>query len=151
MWPNPQFLADLVTFTEKIVNWKLHFLCSGISFLKYTVLKKQFQHILWIRRDVLRTYLKQQTVQKTMQYLWRICHNQNDEFHNLTKKVKLEGSEFKNLGTEGIHTFLNWNLHLRVVNLMSGWNLRFVLMLANSVLVFGIVRNFWFSTYVIGV
>ena len=28
MWPNPQFPADLVTFTEKIFNGKLHFLCS---------------------------------------------------------------------------------------------------------------------------
>ena len=29
MWPNPQFPADLVTFTEEILNGKLHFLCSG--------------------------------------------------------------------------------------------------------------------------
>ena len=28
MWPNPQETADLVTFTEKILNGKLHFLCS---------------------------------------------------------------------------------------------------------------------------
>ena len=28
MWPNPQFSADLVTFTEEILNGKLHFLCS---------------------------------------------------------------------------------------------------------------------------
>ena len=27
MWPNPQFPADLVTFTEEIINGKLHFLC----------------------------------------------------------------------------------------------------------------------------
>ena len=29
MWPNPQFPAELVTFTEEILNGKLHFLCSG--------------------------------------------------------------------------------------------------------------------------
>ena len=29
MWPNSQFLADLVTFAEEILNEKLHFLCSG--------------------------------------------------------------------------------------------------------------------------
>ena len=29
MWPNSQFPADLVTFTEKILNGKLHFLCSA--------------------------------------------------------------------------------------------------------------------------
>ena len=28
MWPNPQVTADLVTFTEEILNGKLHFLCS---------------------------------------------------------------------------------------------------------------------------
>ena len=25
MWPNPQFHADFVTFTEEILNEKLHF------------------------------------------------------------------------------------------------------------------------------
>ena len=28
MWRNPQETTDLVTFTEEILNWKLHFLCS---------------------------------------------------------------------------------------------------------------------------
>ena len=28
MWPNLQFPADLVTFTEEIFNGKFHFLCS---------------------------------------------------------------------------------------------------------------------------
>ena len=28
MWPNPQFPADLVTFTEEILNGKLPFICS---------------------------------------------------------------------------------------------------------------------------
>ena len=31
MRPNPQFPADLVTFTEEICNGKPHFLCSAIS------------------------------------------------------------------------------------------------------------------------
>ena len=31
MWPNPQFPADLVTFTEQILNVKLHFLCSDAN------------------------------------------------------------------------------------------------------------------------
>ena len=30
MWPNPQESADLVTFTEEILNGKVHFLCSEI-------------------------------------------------------------------------------------------------------------------------
>ena len=28
MWPNPQETAELVTFTEEILNGKLHFLLS---------------------------------------------------------------------------------------------------------------------------
>ena len=28
-WPNPQFLVDLVTFTEDVLSEKLHFLCRG--------------------------------------------------------------------------------------------------------------------------
>ena len=38
MWPNSQETADLVTFTEEIVNGKLLFLCIKIifeSFWKY--------------------------------------------------------------------------------------------------------------------
>ena len=30
MWPNPQETTDLVTFTEEILNVKLHFLCSDV-------------------------------------------------------------------------------------------------------------------------
>ena len=56
MWPNPQETADLVTFTEEILNGKLHFLCIppsirykdyenywiNIFLLDYLVDKKQF-------------------------------------------------------------------------------------------------------------
>ena len=34
MWPNPQFPADFVTFTEEILNGKLHFLCSAGAKIK---------------------------------------------------------------------------------------------------------------------
>ena len=37
MWPDPQFPADLVTFTEETLNGKLHFLCSVT--LEETLLK----------------------------------------------------------------------------------------------------------------
>ena len=39
MWPNPQFPADLVTFTEEILNGKLHFLCSEIYDVFWTSLQ----------------------------------------------------------------------------------------------------------------
>ena len=31
MWPNPQETANLVTFTEEILNGKHHFLCSAMG------------------------------------------------------------------------------------------------------------------------
>ena len=37
MWPNPKETADLVTFTEEILNGKLRFLCSDYS---YEILKR---------------------------------------------------------------------------------------------------------------
>ena len=41
MWPNPEETADLVTFTEEILNRKLYFLCSvqyWCPFIKKTTL-----------------------------------------------------------------------------------------------------------------
>ena len=37
MWSNLQFLTDLVTFTEEILNRKLHFLCSVGDFLNFFI------------------------------------------------------------------------------------------------------------------
>ena len=34
MWPNPQFPADLVTFTRETLNGKPYFLCSATDFAK---------------------------------------------------------------------------------------------------------------------
>ena len=34
MWSNPQENADLVTFTEKILNGKLHCFCSDFQALR---------------------------------------------------------------------------------------------------------------------
>ena len=30
-WPNPQFIGDLITFTEEIPNGKLYFFCAVVS------------------------------------------------------------------------------------------------------------------------
>ena len=38
MWPNRQEPADLVTFTEEVLNGKLHVLCSGSGFCRLTLL-----------------------------------------------------------------------------------------------------------------
>ena len=58
MWPNPQFPADLVTFTKEILNGKLHFFCSEKSFteriqivwMKWLVNTKTYLHFLNYRK-----------------------------------------------------------------------------------------------------
>ena len=42
MGPNPQFAADMVTFTEEILNGKLHFLCSAGAELKLVQITIQY-------------------------------------------------------------------------------------------------------------
>ena len=39
MWPNPKKTSDLVAFTEEILNWKLHFLCSVTEIAVYFPMK----------------------------------------------------------------------------------------------------------------
>ena len=54
MWPNLQFPADLVTFTEQILNRKLHFLCSVCKLSQFSIF---LNHICIMRiciRGVLR-------------------------------------------------------------------------------------------------
>ena len=46
MWPNPQETADFVTFTEEILNGKLHFLCSE----SYTNSEIQPEEVCFKRR-----------------------------------------------------------------------------------------------------
>ena len=42
MRPNPQKTTDLVTFTEEILNEKLHFLCSVCRLANYSCMHKEF-------------------------------------------------------------------------------------------------------------
>ena len=46
MWPNPQSPADLVTFTEEILDGKLHFLCSeSVANLGSDITAGYFNHL----------------------------------------------------------------------------------------------------------
>ena len=38
MWPNSQESANLVTFTEEILNGNLHFLCSDVSDIVFNII-----------------------------------------------------------------------------------------------------------------
>ena len=48
MWPNPRETADLITFTGKTLNGKLHFLCSGNEFKKGMIKSGYFIYKFWI-------------------------------------------------------------------------------------------------------
>ena len=48
MWPNPQFPADLVTFTEEILNGKLHFLCGVPYYVRNGVHYEYVALKVWI-------------------------------------------------------------------------------------------------------
>ena len=37
MCPNPQEIANLVAFTEEILNGNIHFLCSGYCYTKMEI------------------------------------------------------------------------------------------------------------------
>ena len=43
MWVNPQETADMVIFTEKILNGKLHFLCSENKLSPYSKSEQELQ------------------------------------------------------------------------------------------------------------
>ena len=46
MWLNPQETADLVSFTEEILNGKLHFLCSDYTTIHMYVVLESMASLL---------------------------------------------------------------------------------------------------------
>ena len=46
MWPNSQEIADLVTFTEEILNGKLHFRCSMHGYIHCSSFNVSWEHKL---------------------------------------------------------------------------------------------------------
>ena len=61
MWPNPQIPADLVPFTEEILNRKLHLLVlwlqhSHINRLKKDIQKENLNHLSFVNLTVLSVY-----------------------------------------------------------------------------------------------
>ena len=55
MWPNPQFPAYVVTFTDEILNRKLHFLCSE----SYDSTIRSFTFLFLLTTDILNAAHKQ--------------------------------------------------------------------------------------------
>ena len=60
MWPNPQFPANLITFTEEIVNGKLHFLCreKGTAVRKLKFLLKSWHSRHDLHKDFYTEYFE---------------------------------------------------------------------------------------------
>ena len=52
MLPNPQIPAHLVTFAEEILNGKIHFLCSEMSFFFFLRKRAQKNHSNDTRGDI---------------------------------------------------------------------------------------------------
>ena len=50
MWPNPQEIANLVTFTAEILNGKLHILCSVNVYLNGTLVRNKIFCHFWKSR-----------------------------------------------------------------------------------------------------
>ena len=48
MWPNLQFLADLVAFIEEILNRKLHFLCIVLIWTLLLRVASYFTVQFWV-------------------------------------------------------------------------------------------------------
>ena len=57
MWPNPQETADLVTFTEEILNGKHHFFCA-VYIASYARFSRSLNYKLKKRWPILKTYGK---------------------------------------------------------------------------------------------
>ena len=64
MSPNPQFFADFATFTEQILNGKLHFLC-----IVHT------EKFIWLKSNEIGQYLihSQGILDISILYLLRFC------------------------------------------------------------------------------
>ena len=65
MWPNPQFLADLVTFTGEILNGKLHFLCCDFYSIEcmLTSVSRANQQIFTCSKSTI------ETLEKSLKYV----------------------------------------------------------------------------------
>ena len=70
MWPNPQFHANLVTFTKEILNGKLHFLCSVLKWWDEDSLNLLFLllQVLWMVSNSFRSSLRSLKLFKCLIY-----------------------------------------------------------------------------------
>ena len=71
MWPNPQFLADLVTFTEEILIKKVHFLCSLLREIIEVIFSFGEKYLELNNWDALRDLVPFAQFKKSENHPWR--------------------------------------------------------------------------------
>ena len=73
MRPNVRFPADMVTFTEKFLNGKLHFLCSALTTLSWST--RNFKRIFcyYIQSLSYRYYWQNDTKGKNQNIICKKC------------------------------------------------------------------------------
>ena len=109
MWPNPQETVYLATFTEEILNGKLHFLCSDMweySHIFYAV------NIMKVKKVV---KLYSNNVVLLLQDNFNIEHHLTKKFVIDSKKILIWKTEKKDRAVRKICTcvdtwlIFNWN------------------------------------------
>ena len=98
MWPNPQGTGDLITFIEKILNGKLHFVFSNLrlSVLKYPEKSSSVPFLfsmpccvllnLWssgTNRLLIRIFICKSWLVHIISVTWRICCSESKVIRNL--------------------------------------------------------------------
>ena len=85
MWPNPQETADLVIFTEEILNGKRHFLCSGsnIQWVVHRVLTCWKVKLTFSKHCIKSVRIRSYSVR-----MWENWDQINSEYRHLSRSEK---------------------------------------------------------------
>ena len=111
MWPNPQFPAGLLTFTEEILHGKLCFLCSVLPFnvlcplkahMKVSVIRKKLlQGIYNLFRGITRGF------NSTSIYLSKINKKRTTTMCEICSKLTLKSPEWRDIAMVSLLFTLN--------------------------------------------
>ena len=102
MWPNPQKTADLFTFTEEILNAKLHILCSATPIYGFGLSEDYLNTcdfiLLCATNANERNGGRQYVLPTDSNWRKTICHKKLNLFYNHRKEQRAHASETTPLG-----------------------------------------------------
>ena len=107
MWPNPQFSASLVTFTEEIFNKKLHIFCSRKLAMQLSMFITIQKHVMNVFKynggDTIAILVKQKEILRTLSNIFDgvFTNNWNKVFTSRLSKFCGRHS-FKNFKRYGL-------------------------------------------------